>query len=66
MLKIKVFWHNLKQCLDYWKEAIKQGALFRIKDIENSFYANGFYHRTMFFNNQGHFDKFINNHNIKD
>jgi len=66
MLNIKIYWHNLTECLNYWNNAINKGCSFSLVDVKNDFYMNGFYSRNMFFNNQEHFNKFIENHNIKD
>ncbi len=66
MLKIKVFWHNITECLNYWNEAINKGCTFRINDIKEAFYTSGFYSTVLYFGSQGHFNKFCINHNIKD
>ena len=65
MLKIKIYWHSLSDCLKYWREAINQGATFRIADITESFNMNKFYSKVMVFNDVIHFNNFCFAHKIK-
>lgn len=66
MMKARIFWHNLQQCLKYWKTARSKGTLFRIADITEAFYSKKFYDTIMLFNSEQHLSKFCQAYNITD
>ena len=65
-LMVKIFWHNLQECLKYYRGCVAQGCIMRIADITESFYNNGFYSALILFNSELHFNKFCSQWNIKD